>query len=74
MQAKSEVEWEAMGLSFSLCKEPIERPPGRLIAQLEGAVLIWRWRCMSGRTNVSLSCWGEDPTEAEAKVHPIQLI
>lgn len=27
MQAKDEVEWEAMGLSFSLCKEPGERAP-----------------------------------------------
>lgn len=27
MQAKNEVGWEAMGLSFSLCKEPVERPP-----------------------------------------------
>lgn len=71
MQANYEAKWEAIDLSLSLCKELVERP-GRLTTQLEVVVFIWEWRCLSGWTNMSLPWLGEDPTQAEAKVHPIQ--
>lgn len=54
MQAKDEVEWEAMGLSFSLCKEPGERPPGktdhtarRSCLDLEMEMLVWLDKCIT---------------------------
>lgn len=76
MQAKNEAKWEAIDLSLSLCKEPVKKgAPRRLTMQLEGIVFIWEWRCMSSWANILLFFFlSEASTEAEAKVHPIQLI
>lgn len=54
MQTKNEVEWEAMGLPFSLCKEPIERPTGKTdrtarrgCFDLEMEMHVWQDKCMT---------------------------